>query len=141
MFGDPKAWATRLMDEGSPSHTSPAGIPTNWCGLGVLCGLSDAGHVLGEDSLDTSWSGVGTSLRNMITAFVDAFLGDDISAGARGDLIEGWQNAAVDTLIDNCYKEHWSVLANPLGGSSPGEVAVREDMDRQCAYGNPAACQ
>jgi len=115
-----------LMDLGSPSHVAPDGTPTTWYGLAPRNWSGDASHVWGERDEALDWYGIGQSVRNLIGGFVQAF---PEVASKLGD-----PNAAAQRAIEGIVSRYYDI---PNRSNS---THLKEEMARQCALGNRAAC-
>lgn len=112
-----------LTDLGSPSHAAPDGTPTTWNGI---FGEGSLGHVMGESDEAVDWYGIGQSVRNLIGGFVQAFPED---ASKLGDPDRAAQRA-IEGIVGRYY-------GFPDHSNSSH---LKEEMARQCALGNRAAC-
>ena len=112
-----------LTDMGSPSHAAPDGTPTTWNGI---FGKGSFGHFMGESDEAKDWYGIGQSVRNLIAGFVQAFPEE---ASKLGNADQAAQRA-IESIVDQYYGLTFS--------SYPSDF--KQDMARQCALGNRAAC-
>jgi RHS repeat-associated protein len=112
-----------LTDLPSPSHSAPDGTPTTWNGI---FGEGALGHVMGERDESLDWYGIGQSVRNLIAGFVQAFPED---ASKLGDPDRAAQRA-IEGIVGRYY-------GFPDRSNSSH---LKEEMARQCALGNRAAC-
>jgi len=113
-----------VTDKGSPRHTAPDGTPMTWDN-----GLFSAGrHVLGEFDKTVDWYRFGLSIRE---AFVWYFRTFPKEAARLGDPnIDNLSRRAIERSVDRYF------LSLPNKARNP----VEEEAVRQCALGNPAAC-
>lgn len=114
-----------LEDMTSPMHTTDDGIPRVWEGLGFL-GHKGAAHWMGENEPSDSWVRFGQAIRLTLAAYVQA---NPVGAAQHGI------NAAIlkAKLIGESpvsFDSQFMIKGDPIG----------EDAARQCALGNPAAC-
>jgi RHS repeat-associated protein len=119
--------AHTLADKGSPSHTEPDGTPTTWFGLSPWHALADIAHVWEERDEWQAWYGYGQSVRNDTNAFFFAFR-EDANSLFDGESANQVANSAIESVVN----AHLSI--------APMQSPIEEDALRQCALGNPAAC-
>jgi len=115
-----------LHDMTSPMHTTGDGTPRVWEGYGGL-GQKGAAHWLGENDPSDSWSRFGWAVRLTLAAFVQI---NPMAAAKRGITAENYERVANERISE--YIDRYYIIKS----KSPGE----QDAARQCALGNPAAC-
>ncbi len=121
--------AHTLTDKGSPSHTAPNGDPTTWGGIfGPGAWSADIAHIRGEENEAQSWSGIGRSVRNLVDNFFDTFP-EEAGRTFHGASASAVSQRAIEQIVSAYYE-------NPSAVPHLNE----EDAARQCALGNPAAC-
>jgi hypothetical protein len=118
-----------LSDLGSPSHLGSDGTPTTWPGLAPWHWGSDLSHVLGEDDESIDWAGIGQSVRNQIAGCVYSL------KESCNTIVGGPPDQAAARTINQIVQRYFSNV-NILPYYDP----IQEDAARQCALGNPAAC-
>jgi RHS repeat-associated protein len=114
-----------LEDMTSPMHTTDDGTPKTWEGLGFL-GHTGLAHFLGESSPADDWARFGWAIRVTLAAYVEA---DPVAAAKHGINADNFEKEA-DRRTSNFISQFYRMRADP----------VDEDAARQCALGNPAAC-
>jgi RHS repeat-associated protein len=122
-----------LEDFTSPMHTDSSFMPMvrnggYWPPSAWGPGLN---HVLGEDSPDQDWSRIGFAVRLTMAAYLQS--GAACQSGKScltNDNFEYQFTQNMNQYVSNFYATH------NAGRNSP----VIEDAARQCALGNPAAC-
>jgi len=118
-----------VEDYTSPVHTS-SGQPLPWYGFGVTHLIGDFHHWEGENSPSRDWSAIGTAIRLTMAAFMQA----NPEQAAKHGLTESTFNKEANQRIEQ-YVNSFFALPN-TGISTEGQ----RDAARQCALGNPAAC-
>jgi hypothetical protein len=114
-------------------HTDHAFMPMVWSGgywppSGWGPGLV---HVLGEDSPDRDWSRIGFAVRLTMAAYLQS--GAGCESGKKcltADNFEYEFQRNMTNYVSNFYATH----------NAGRNSAIEEDAARQCALGNPAAC-
>jgi len=119
--------AHTVQDLGSPEHVDSTGNPITWTG-GTIAGIL---HIMRESTPADSWSGIGTSIRNTVNLYA---LGHPGVAAQQGGA-DAWANRSITNYVDEYYSTQM-----PDNPSNPGAEANKQDASRQCALGNPAAC-
>jgi hypothetical protein len=115
-----------LEDMTSPMHTTDDGTPRTWEGYGFM-GYKGAAHWAGENDPSDSWARFGWAVRLTLAAYVQV---DPVAAakhGLNGNNFEQEANRRISAYIDNYF-------AMKKGSH------MQEEAARQCALGNPAAC-
>ena len=116
-----------VQDYTSPMHTTASGELLPWLGLGAHT-LGALGHYMGESTPDHDWSRIGWAIRLTMAAYMQA---NPQHAAANG-LTEATFNKQAEQRISQ-YVDWFYLGTSTL---SPGMI----DAARQCALGNPAAC-
>jgi hypothetical protein len=88
-------------------------------------------HWQGENSSSDSWAGFGQAIRLTMAAFMQA----NPELAKRNGLTEANFNAEADRRISQYVENFFRMSGNVMGTDHTKEEAVR-----QCALGNPAAC-
>ena len=122
-----------LEDYTSPMHTDHAFMPMEWDGGTWPPSKWGPGlnHVLGEQSPDQDWSRIGLAVRLTMAAYLQS--GEGCQSGKRcltADNFEYEFQQNMTEYVNNFYATH------NAGASSEAQ----KDAARQCALGNPAAC-
>jgi len=115
-----------VEDYTSPMHTS-SGQPLPWYGA-AHGGFQ---HWQGENSPSDSWAGFGQAVRLTMAAFMQA----NPEQAKKNGLTEATFKAEADRRISQ-YVENFYQMSGNVMSSNP----IEEDAARQCALGNPAAC-
>jgi RHS repeat-associated protein len=118
-----------VQDLGSPEHVGPGG-PKTWGG-GRIEGLV---HIFGESSPEEGWAGIGTSIRNSVNLY--ALAHPDVAKKQGG--ADRWTENSINSYVDDYFSRKADAPSNGMPGS--GHEAGKEEAARQCALGNPAAC-
>jgi hypothetical protein len=119
-----------LTDMGDPMHMA-GDTPITYSG-----GLRETVlHVMGEIDESVDWLALGQTIRLAIAGFSEAF---PDRARAEGN-IEAWTRRAIGDYVSH-YFSLTRATGNPTNGEAAGRSALAEDRARQCALGNPAAC-
>jgi RHS repeat-associated protein len=119
-----------LQDYTSPMHTISGGDLIPWYGVGFL-GLRGATHWAGESSPDRDWGAIGYAIRLTMAALLQS--GASCEQGRvclNAANFESEVNKNISQYVNSFY-------AQPINGNQP---RWKEDAARQCALGNPAAC-
>ena len=116
-----------VEDYTSPMHTSPSGEPLPWYGA------SHGGfqHWQGENSPSDSWAGFGQAVRLTMAVFMQV----NPELAKKKGLTEATFNAEADRRISQYVENFFRMSGNVMSSDS-----IKKDMARQCALGNPAAC-
>jgi RHS repeat-associated protein len=116
-----------VEDYTSPMHTSPSGDPLPWYGA------SHGGfrHWQGENSPSDSWAGFGQAVRLTMAAFMQV----NPELAKKNGLTEATFNAEADRRISQYVENFFRMSGNVMSTDH-----VKEEAARQCALGNPAAC-
>jgi RHS repeat-associated protein len=119
-----------LEDFTSPMHTNSSFMPMEWDGgywppSGWGPGLR---HVSGEEAPYQDWSRIGFAVRLTMAAW--------LQSGAPCE--KGKQCLTEQNFYSEVEKNITSYVNNTYHGSQGSPI--QEDMARQCALGNPAAC-
>jgi RHS repeat-associated protein len=117
-----------VEDYTSPMHTS-GGEPLPWGGVGRHP-IDAFHHWEGENSPSRDWSAIGTAIRLTMAAFMQV----NPEQAAKHGLTESTFNKEANARIEQ-YVNSFFALPN-TGISTEGQ----RDAARQCALGNPAAC-
>lgn len=115
-----------LQDSTSPTHIVD-GIPQPWYGVTLGHVEVDYEHVLGENSPSQSWAGIGKAIRLTMAAYVQTNPTQAAKHGLTPENLDERAQQRITAWIESYYN----------GMDDP----VQEDMARQCALGNPAACE
>jgi RHS repeat-associated protein len=116
-----------VQDYSSPMHTSSSGEPLPWYGAahgGFM-------HWQGENSPSDSWAGFGEGVRLTMAAFMQA----NPELAQQKGLTAATFNAQADERISQYVESFFRMSGNVYGTSN-----AKEEGARQCALGNPAAC-
>ncbi len=115
-----------LEDMTSPMHTTDDGQPKEfeWGFLGYKGAL----HWMGENDPSRSWARFGDAIRLTLAAYVQADPIDAARHGLNGDNFMQEADRRISDYVQSYY--------NRYAATSP----VDEEEARQCALGNPAAC-
>jgi hypothetical protein len=116
-----------VEDYASPMHTSSSGEPLPWYGA-AHGGFQ---HWEGENSPSDSWAGFGQAIRLTMAAFMQA----NPEPARRNGLTEANFNAEADRRISQYVENFFRMSGNVMGTDH-----MKEEAARQCALGNPAAC-
>ena len=116
-----------LADIGTPEHTGKDGRPVEYTG-GTWELLV---HSWRERGPGASWSGIGQSIRLVAAAYYFAFP----KLAAKQGSFESFVRTAIVDYVDRAF----SGLTGKSAG--PGRGTIAQEEARQCALGNPAACQ
>ncbi len=116
-----------LQDHTSPMHTALNGDPLVWSGLGV----DSLAHLAGESAPNQDWSAIGLAVRLSMAAYMQAYPG--LAAGHH--LTPKTFNQQADQRISDYVNWFYS-----QSGSSSVASDQQQEAARQCALGNPAAC-
>ncbi len=114
-----------LQDMTSPMHTTDNGTPRTWEGEGFLW-HKGVPHWMGENDPSASWARFGWAIRLTLAAYVQTNPVAAAKHGLNADNYEREANRRISDFIDSYY----IIKGDP----------VAEDSARQCALGNPAAC-
>ena len=121
-----------LQDMTSPMHTADNGRPLVWYGKFGKLGTNGIRHFNGENDPADSWARFGEAIRLTLAAYVQA---NPTAAAKHGLNADNYLREANRRISD--YVDHYYLLRSRMtGGLDP----VAEDAARQCALGNPAAC-
>jgi RHS repeat-associated protein len=115
-----------VEDYTSPMHTS-GGEPLPWYGA-AHGGFQ---HWQGENSPSDSWAGFGQAVRLTMAAFMQV----NPELARKNGLTEATFNAEADRRISQYVENFFRMSGNVMARDD-----MKEDMARQCALGNPAAC-
>lgn len=115
-----------LEDMTSPMHTTDDGTPLVWYGKFGRGGTNGILHFLGESSPADNWARFGWAIRVTLAAYVQA---DPVAAAKHGLNGDNFEKEA-DRRTSDFISQFYSMRNDPAG----------EDAARQCALGNPAAC-
>jgi len=115
-------------DYTSPMHTSPSGEPLVW--RGALHGGFQ--HWQGENSPSDNWADFGKAIRLTMAAFMQA----NPELAKKHGLTDATFDAEADRRISQ-YVENFFLMS----GNVMGTDRNKEGAARQCALGNPAACE
>jgi len=128
-----------VEDSTSPMHTSPSGLPLPWNGSGFL-GLRGLAHWSGENQPDADWAGIGQAIR--LTMAFHLILGAGCEQGEACLTNENFEREVAKNISEyvSSFYASRSAKCNGTGEMCGPSPAVQEDMARQCALGNPAAC-
>jgi RHS repeat-associated protein len=118
-----------LQDHTSPMHTSASGEPLPWRGMGIHF-VGAIGHWAGESSADRDWSAIGLAVRLTMAAYMEA----NPNLAARHGLTAATFDQQANQRISECVNWFYSQSVNN------NEPHWKEEAARQCAFGNPAAC-
>ena len=126
-----------VEDYTSPMHTDSNFMPQVWNGgwwppSGWGPGLA---HVDGEASPSQDWARIGLAVRLTMAALLQSKKGCE---SGRRCLTEANFESEFQSNI-TYYINHF--YDRPSRSPNPGFTAIQEDMARQCALGNPAACE
>jgi RHS repeat-associated protein len=118
-----------VEDYTSPMHTSASGEPLVWGGGSHP--IQALGHWQGENSPSDNWADFGNAIRLTMAAFMQA----NPELAAKKGLTEATFNAEADRRISQYVENFYRMSGNVMSSDN-----VKEDAARQCALGNPAAC-
>jgi RHS repeat-associated protein len=120
-----------LQDLTSPMHRTSSGDPVPWRGGAIEAAV----HFNGEASPSADWAGFGLAVRLTMAAYM---LTSPEAAAKHGLNKWNFENEAQKRISDfvNSYYDKEATWA----GAHPGTVEIQRDAARQCALGNPAAC-
>ena len=116
-----------LEDMTSPMHTTDNGTPLVWYGNFGHFGTNGVLHWMGENDASDSWARFGQAIRLTLAAYVQA---NPVGAGKHGLNGDNFMKEA-----DRRTSEYVTQYYNMYRASEPEAEAAR-----QCALGNPAAC-
>jgi hypothetical protein len=114
-----------LQDMTSPMHTTADGTPKTWEGYGVLW-HKGAGHWAGENDPSNSWARFGWAIRLTLASYVQTNPVDAAKHGLTANNYEKEANQRISEFIGS----YFIVKGDPIA----------EGAAKQCAMGNPAAC-
>ena len=125
-------------DYTSPMHTDTSFTPQVWNGGYWPPSKWGPGfaHVSGEGSPDQSWSRIGFAVRLTMAVYLQS--GAACESGKRCLTERNFESEFqrnISDYINNFYNQQ------PELGTYPGLREATVDAARQCALGNPAACQ
>jgi hypothetical protein len=114
---------------GPPVHTADDGTPLVWYGRFGKRGTNGLLHFMGENDPSDSWARFGEAIRLTLAAYVQA---NPIGAAKHGLNADNYVTEANHRISDFVYQYYrlYSKKGDPIA----------EDAARQCALGNPAAC-
>jgi hypothetical protein len=121
-----------VEDFTSPMHTSPSGQPLPWYGIG-FAGIRGAAHWMGENEPTDDWAAIGMAIR--LTMAFHLQLGAACEPGKTCLTASNFESEVRKNIT--AYVNQWYLSGTNIDGSA----AINADAARQCALGNPAACQ
>jgi RHS repeat-associated protein len=119
-----------VEDYTSPMHTSSSGEPLVWAGGSHP--IQAFGHWQGENSPGDNWADFGQAIRLTMAAFMQV----NPELAKKNGLTEATFNAEADRRISQYVGRFYVMSGNTMSSDS-----VKADAARQCALGNPAACE
>ncbi len=118
-----------VEDYTSPMHTSASGEPLVWGGGAHP--IQALGHWQGENSPSDNWADFGKAIRLTMAAFMQANPELARKNGLTEATFDAEANRRISDYVDRFYRMSGNVMSSDH---------LKEAAARQCALGNPAAC-